>query len=117
MDELETSVSEPLADGPWGAPADDGKRVTYHEEDDKVILRYTQDVEPVLKLNHEQRAAECSASRIGEFHQTMRVPEVVMLDIRVRYGWDYQNPDHWPMVKSILKGPEYAAFRTTNRRI
>lgn len=97
--------------------AADGKRVTYHEEDDNVILHYEQDVSEVLKLNHEQRVAEGSCSRIGEFHQTMRVPEVVLLDIRFRYGWDYMNRDHWPFVKAILKGPEYAAFRTTNRRI
>jgi hypothetical protein len=99
------------------APVEDGKRMTYHEEDEKMIVRYEQDVETVLKLNHEQRAAECSVERIGEWHQTMRVPEVVMLDIKFKHGWDYQNPDHWPMVKQLLKGPEYAAFRTTNRRI
>jgi hypothetical protein len=97
--------------------SDDDKRITYHEEDDKMILRYEQDVEPVLKLNHEQRAMEGKCERIGEFKQTMRVPEVVMLQIKFKFGWDYQNPDHWPMVKKILKGPEYAAFRTTNKAI
>lgn len=114
MDELQTT-----AHGAALEPVDqpDGKRMTYHEEDEKMIVRYEQDVEAVLKLNHEQRAAECSVSRIGEWHQTMRVPEVVMLDIKFKYGWDYQNPDHWPEVKKILKFPEYAAFRTTNRRI
>jgi hypothetical protein len=95
----------------------DGKRTTYHEEDDKMIVQYSQDVETVLKMNHFQRETEGSCGRIGEFHQTMRVPEVVMLEIKFKYGWDYMNKDHWPMVKSILKGPEYAAFRTTNRRI
>lgn len=95
----------------------DGKRITYHEEDDKIHLSYTADVEGVLKLNHEQRVAEGSCSRIGEFHQTMRVPEVVLLDIKFKYGWDFMNRDHWPMVKKILKGPEYTAFRTTNRVI
>lgn len=95
----------------------DSKRVTYHEEDDKMIVRYEQDVETVLKLNHEQRAAEGRFEKMGEFKQTMRVPEVIMLEIKFKYGWDYQNPDHWPMVKQILKGPDYAAFRTTNRAI
>lgn len=95
----------------------DGKSVTYHEEDGKAIVQYSQDVETVIKMNHEQREAEGSCGRIGEFHQTMRVPEVVMLDIKFKHGWDYMNPDHWPFVKKLLKGPEYAAFRTTNRKI
>lgn len=99
------------------AQPEDGKRITYHEEDDKVILHYSQDVETVMKINHEQRAAEGAFERMGEFKQTMRVPEVIMLEIKFKYGWDYQNPDHWPYVKKILKGPEYAAFRTTNRKI
>ena len=94
-----------------------GKRVTYHEEGDQAIVQYSQDVETVIKLNHEQREAEGSCSRIGEFHQTMRVPEVVMLDIKFKYGWDVMNPDHWPLIKKILKGPEYAKFRTTIRKI
>ncbi|MEM5294241.1 hypothetical protein VSR82_07845 [Burkholderia sp. JPY481] len=95
----------------------DGKRITYHEEDGKVILNYSQDVETVMKINHEQRAAEGAFQRMGEFKHTLRVPEVIMLEIRIKYGWDYQNPDHWPYVKKILKGPEYAAWRTTNKAI
>lgn len=99
------------------APEQDGKTIRYHEEEGKMILQYTQDVESVIKLNHEQRAAEGRFDKIGEFSQTMRVPEVIMLEIKFKFGWDYMNPDHWPMVKKILKGPEYAAFRTTNRQI
>lgn len=102
---------------PPKAEPQDGKTITYHEEDNKMILQYTQDVETVLKVNHEQRAAEGRFEKIGEFSQIMRVPEVVMLEIKFKYGWDYMNRDHWPMVKKILKGPEYAAFRTTNRQI
>lgn len=109
---LETS--SPVADRP---DYSDGKRITYHEEDGKIHLRYTADVEGVIKLNHERRAAEGSCSRIGEFHHIMAVPEVVLLDIKFNYGWDFMNRDHWPMVKKVLKGPEYAAFRTTNRVI
>ncbi|KVP90710.1 hypothetical protein WJ95_09390 [Burkholderia ubonensis] len=111
-------MSEELQHGaPLQPEPQDGKRVTYHEEDGKMHVRYEQDVETVLKLNHADRAAEGAFDKRGEFNRVMRVPEVIMLEIRFKYGWDYQNPDHWPMVKKILKGPEYAAFRTTNREI
>lgn len=92
-------------------------RITYHEEDGRMVLNYQEDVEPVLKYAHEKRAAEGEFERMGEFKHVMRVPEVVMLEIRNKYGWDYMNKDHWPHVKKILTGPEYAAYKTTKKRI
>jgi hypothetical protein len=92
-------------------------KTTYHEEDNKVHLQYSEDVEPILDFAHAKRAAEGEFEKIGEFKQVMRVPMSVMLDIKIKYGWDFMDKDHWPMVAKILKGPEYAAFRTTNRVI
>lgn len=95
----------------------DGMRTQYHEEDGKIILSYTQDVESVLKYAHERRAAEGAFGKTPDMRQTMSVPMVELLKIRNLYGWDFMNKDHWPMVAKILKGPEYAAYRTTNKRI
>lgn len=95
----------------------DGMRTQYFEEDGKMHLKYTQDVEGVLKHAHEARAAEGAFEKPRDMRRTMTVPTVILLDIRNRFGWDYMNKEHWPMVAKILKGPEYAAFRTTNKRI
>jgi hypothetical protein len=97
--------------------SDYGMRTTYHEEGDKIHVRYSEDVESLLAYTHAKRAAEGEFEKMGEFKHVMRIPETVLLDIRTRYGWDYQDPDHWPLVMKILRGPEYAAFRTTNRVI
>jgi hypothetical protein len=97
--------------------AEDGMRTTYHEEDGKVFVNYQQDVEAVLKHAHEARAREGAFEKTPDMRRTMSVPTVVLLEIRNRYGWDFMNKDHWPMVAKILKSPEYAAFRTTNKRI
>ena len=91
--------------------------ISYHEEGDKSVLRHTADVEGVLKDCHARRAAEGAFSKTPDMHLAFRVPEVVMLDIRERFGWDYLNKDHWPLVKKVLLGPEYAAFRATNKRL
>lgn len=95
----------------------DGMRTTYHEEDDKMVVNYAQDVEAVLKHAHEARVAEGAFDKVPDMRRKMTVPLVIMLQIRNQYGWDFMNPDHAPMVMKILKGPEYAAFRTTNKRI
>jgi hypothetical protein len=97
--------------------SDYGMRTTYHEEDDKIHVRYSEDVESLLAYTHAKRVAEGEFEKMGEFKHVMRIPASVLLDIRTKYGWDYQDPDHWPLVMKILRGPEYAAFRTTNRVI
>jgi hypothetical protein len=97
--------------------SDYGMRTTYHEEDDKIHVRYSEDVESLLAYTHAKRAAEGEFEKMGEFKHVLRIPASVLLDIRTRYGWDYQDPDHWPLVMKILRGPEYARFRTTNRVI
>jgi hypothetical protein len=92
-------------------------QTTYHEEGDKIHVKYVEDVEPILDYAHAKRAAEGSCEKMGEFKHVMRVPMSVLLDIRTKYGWDYMVKEHWPLVMKILRGPEYAAFRTTNRVI
>lgn len=95
----------------------DGTRTTYHEEDGKVILNYQADVEAVLKHAHDARVQEGAFDKTPDMRRTMTVPTIVLLQIKNKYGWDFMNKDHWPMVAKILKSPEYAAFRTTNKRI
>ena len=95
----------------------DGMRTAYHEEDGKIHVSYEQDVEGVMKYAHECRAAEGAFEKTPDLRQTMTVPMVVLLKIRNVYGWDFMKKEHWPMVAKILKGPEYAAFRTTNKVI
>ncbi|NUY33292.1 hypothetical protein F0160_22670 [Paraburkholderia sp. JPY303] len=92
-------------------------KTTYHEEDNKIHVKYSEDVESLLDYAHAKRVQEGEFEKMGEFKHVMRVPMSVMLDIKIRYGWDYMDKDHWPMVQKILKGPEYAKFRTTNRQI
>lgn len=92
-------------------------KTTYHEEDDKIHVKYSEDVQDVLDYAHDKRAAEGEFEKMGEFKQVMRVPMSVLLDIKIKYGWDFMEKDHWPLVMKILRGPEYTKFRTTNKVI
>lgn len=92
-------------------------KTTFHDDGDKFHVGYSEDVEPILDYAHAKRVTEGEFEKMGEFKQVMRVPQSVMLDILVKYGWDYMNKDHWPFVMKILRGPEYAKFRTTNKVI
>ena len=92
-------------------------KTTFHEEGDKIHIKYEEDVQDALDFAHDKRVQEGEFEKMGEFKQVMRVPQVVLLDIKIKYGWDFMVKDHWPMVMKILRGPEYAHFRTTNRVI
>lgn len=91
-------------------------KLTVQSAGDLLRLNYTEDVETLLRWNHERREAETAFDKMGDLHHTMRVPQTVMMDIREKYGWDFMNKDHWPMVKKILTGPEYAQWRVTKRK-
>lgn len=88
-----------------------GMRTTYHEEEGKIILNYTQDIEAVLKANHEQRAASSRVAKKGDMHHVMRVPQVVLMEIQKRTGLDFFKPEDAKEILKILKGPEFVAFR------
>ncbi|PVX77170.1 hypothetical protein [Paraburkholderia unamae] len=92
-------------------------KTTAIDDGEKVHFKYEEDVEDVLNYAHDKRVQEGEFEKMGEFKQIMRVPMSVMLDIKIKYGWDYMQKEHWPMVAKILKGPEYSKFRTTNRQI
>lgn len=95
----------------------DGMKTTYHEEDGKMILQYEQDIETVLKVNHEQRAATSRFQKKGDLHHVMRVPTVVLMQIAQQTGLDFFNPEDAKAILQILKRPEYAQFRTYDGQI
>lgn len=92
-------------------------RTTYHEEDGKIILNYTEDVETLLKVNHEQRESRSVLERKGDFHHVMRVPHTILMKIQQETGLDFFNKEDAKAILEILKRPEYAQFRTYNGNI
>jgi hypothetical protein len=89
----------------------------HDQHGDGLVLEYREDVQSVLDANARERAESGRFDRKSEFRRTMRVPAIVLLKIREEYGWDYMNPEHWPMVSKLLKSPEYKNFRTVEGRI
>lgn len=90
----------------------DGMRTAYHEEGEKIIVSYEQDVETVMKVNHEQRAATSRVAKKGDMHHVMRIPLVILQKIQNETGLDFFNPVDAKEILKILKRPEYACWRT-----
>lgn len=96
---------------------DTGTTITYHEEEGKMILNYQQDIETLLKVNHEQRAATSRFEKKGDMHHVMRVPTTVLMKIAQETGLDFFNPEDAKAILQILRRPEYAQFRTYDGQI
>jgi muconolactone delta-isomerase len=97
--------------------SEDGMRTTYHEQDGKIILDYSQDIEATLKANHEQRAMSSRLARKGDMHHVMRVPRVILMKICEEHHLNFFEPDDAKKVLEILKRPEFAAFRVYDGQI
>lgn len=82
------------------------------EEDGKLIVSYTADVEAVIKANHAQMVSRSRVEKKANMHHVMRVPTVILQKICQDTGLDFFNKDDAKKILEILKGPEYAAFRT-----
>lgn len=86
--------------------------VRAHEEDNKVILSYHQDVEEHLKIAHHERTLDSRVQKKHEFRKVLTVPFNIIQTIANETGLDFFNPDDAKEFYKILASPKYAAFRT-----
>jgi len=87
------------------------------DSEGNTLVNTYQDVEPVMeycanlrRADHEDRG---SFGKRGELHRTMSVPMNIIMQICNDHGLDFFNPEHSKAILRILKGPDYAAFRTS----
>lgn len=98
---------------------------TYHEQaDGSVVVNNSQDVEGHLKYAADMRRAEREEvgrfGRMGDFHHKMSVPFNILMMVAKRLGipaGKALDPEYSKRIYQELKKPEFALFRTTERRI
>lgn len=92
---------------------------TTEDSDERVVLKYTQDVEPALIAAADARREDRERGAFQKTHdmkRTMVVPFVVLMQIERETGLSYLNKEDAKAISKILKGPDYAKFRTTDKR-
>jgi hypothetical protein len=91
---------------------------TVENNDERVALKYTQDVEPALIAAADARREDRERGafqRSHEMKRTMVVPFVVLMQIERETGLSYLNKEDAKRISQILKGPDYAKFRCTDK--
>ncbi len=84
-------------------------------DDDILVVRSVQDVEPILKANaaarHEAMTGNNGYSPSREMRRVAQVPNVIIHQW-MKEGVNALNDDHWDEVAARLDSSEYANFRT-----
>lgn len=87
----------------------------YDHATDNVIITNTQDATPVIEENkwalldtdtHRRQAKE------GWAHYA-KIPDIVAMEWKAKYGVDFMNSNHWTKVLSLLEDPEYKYLKRT----
>jgi hypothetical protein len=98
-------------------------RQSYHEQDGKVTVRTSQDVEPHMEYAAKLRRQDRERGRFakkGEFRHTMSTPFNVYYAVAQKLGIPLSkifDKDVSKRIDKELKSPEFAAFRVVNGKI
>lgn len=89
----------------------------YDEAEDKIVTRYVQDVEPILKLNREMQVHGAQGFGPGIGERIASIPNIIVHKWLVEEGINVLDHEHWPKVKAKLNSGQYAYLKTTNKTI
>ena len=88
----------------------------FWEDDGKIIIRKTQDVEPILEANKRLFNDGDGYSPSRELRRAASIP-LVVVEQWMREGVDIFNPDHAEAIKRKLNSSEWAHLRTAPGRL
>jgi len=88
----------------------------YDHAEDKVILKCTQDVEPLLKLNKQEFNNDSMYGGVETKDKSMRkvasIPLIIIERWKRELGIDIMNKHDMPKIKKLLNDPEWRFLRT-----
>lgn len=86
--------------------------------DDKIVLRHQQDVSSILDMN-KRAQADAIGQRFGDFAHVARIPDVVVMEWKQKYGINVMAPSPEDKIRivALLNDPDYAHLRTRGGRL
>lgn len=89
----------------------------YDEEGDKAHLHYEQNVSSILADAKGMRETNSPwVSRDKWAGRYARIPAIVQMEMKAKWGVSVYNKDHWPKIVSLIE-TEYPHLKTSNYSI
>jgi hypothetical protein len=90
----------------------------YDEADDRMLLRQTQDVEPIFNANKEDYALDDGGgwTPSRDMRRMANIPNII-IEQWFREGINVYRAEDWPKVRAKLNSSEYLYLRTAPGRI
>ena len=96
-----------------------GLRTALRRDDDKIIARHYEDVEPVIERNKRLQNDDTRYKRQKKagFVHVASIPATVQIEWINKYGVNIHNKQQTKEVMALLNKPEYRYLKTTTKRI
>jgi hypothetical protein len=90
-------------------------RFTYDHTSDQFTISHHQDTTAIQESNRlAQLDVESHRKQAkNDWSLYARVPNIVILEWRQKYGVDFYNQDHWPQVMRLINSPDYRDVKRT----
>ena len=106
--------------GLLGMLGDDSQSLTqkayYDETEDKLVVKTTQDVEPLLEKNKQLYQLNDGYSPDRTFRRVASIP-MILVHAWLKKGIRIEDPAAWPTIAAALDSPEFAYLRTAPGRV
>lgn len=89
---------------------------SYDHANDQFTVGYSQDTTAIQesnKLAQLDMDAHKAQSK-NNWNLYARVPNIVIMEWRQKYGVDFFNKDHWPDVMKLINSPDYRDVKRTS---
>ena len=86
----------------------------YDHDKDNVVLKNTQDVQPILEMNKKEMAGDSpyGAQNNPNMRKVASIPLVIIEKWQRELGIDIMDKNDMPKIKKLLNDPEYRWLRT-----
>ena len=86
----------------------------YDHSEDNVVLKNTQDVQPILEMNKKEMAGDSpyGSQNNPNMRKVASIPLVIIEKWKRELGIDIMDKNDMPKIKKLLNDPEYRWLRT-----
>ena len=86
----------------------------YNHSTDELIIKHEQDTTHIIEANKRSLIeSDHRAQMRNDWIRYARVPDIVIMEWKTKFGVDFFNNEHWPRVMKLINSPEYRDLKAS----